>query len=80
MLFLFEIVWFGRSRSKYSAPTAAALASVAPGVKIFPSIIVKQAEVDRVTDLINHRPRKSLDYRTPHEVRSNHSGIGAVQT
>lgn len=27
--------------------------------------IVKQAEVDRVTDLINYRPRKALDYRTP---------------
>jgi transposase, IS30 family len=22
----------------------------------------------KVVDLINHRPRKSLDYRTPHEV------------
>lgn len=30
--------------------------------------IVKQAEIDRVTDLINHRPQKSLDYRTPYEI------------
>lgn len=29
--------------------------------------IVKQHEVDKVVELINHRPRKSLGYRTPHE-------------
>jgi len=44
------------------------------------SLIVKQAEVDRVTDLINHRPRKALDYRTPSEVFFKQSGTGALQT
>ncbi|CCI01115.1 conserved hypothetical protein [Microcystis aeruginosa PCC 9443] len=42
--------------------------------------IVKQAEVDRVTDLINHRLRKTLDYRTPYEVFFSQSGTGALQT
>lgn len=27
-----------------------------------------QEDVDRVVDLLNHRPRKRLDYQTPHEV------------
>jgi transposase, IS30 family len=30
--------------------------------------IVKPETLIRVVDLINHRPRKSLDYRTPYEV------------
>jgi hypothetical protein len=30
--------------------------------------IVKPEALKRVVDLINHRPRKSLDYRTPYEV------------
>jgi hypothetical protein len=29
---------------------------------------VKPEEFQRVVDLINNRPRKSLDYRTPYEV------------
>ena len=30
--------------------------------------IVKEEEFQKIVNLINHRPRKSLDYRTPHEV------------
>lgn len=30
--------------------------------------IVKELDFQKVVNLINHRPRKSLDYRTPHEV------------
>jgi transposase, IS30 family len=30
--------------------------------------IVKPEVLQRAVDLINHRPRKSLDYRTPYEV------------
>jgi IS30 family transposase len=30
--------------------------------------IVKPEALQTAVDLINHRPRKSLDYRTPHEV------------
>ena len=30
--------------------------------------IVKEEDFQKVVNLINHRPRKSLDYRTPHEV------------
>jgi len=30
--------------------------------------IVKEEDFQNVVDLINHRPRKSLDYRTPYEV------------
>lgn len=30
--------------------------------------IVKEEDFQKVVQLINHRPRKSLDYRTPHEV------------
>jgi transposase, IS30 family len=30
--------------------------------------IVRPEALERVVDLINHRPRKSLDYRTPYEV------------
>jgi IS30 family transposase len=30
--------------------------------------IVKEEDFQKVVDLINHRPRKSLDYRTPYEV------------
>ena len=41
--------------------------------------IVKQDEVDTVVELINHRPRKSLGYRTPHEVFWGQSGDGALQ-
>jgi IS30 family transposase len=41
--------------------------------------IVKQDEVDQVVELINHRPRKSLGYRTPHEVFWGQSGNGALQ-
>ncbi len=41
--------------------------------------IVKQQQVDEVVELINHRPRKSLDYRTPHEVFWEQSGDVALQ-
>lgn len=41
--------------------------------------IVKQQQVDHVVELINHRPRKSLDYRTPHEVFWEQSGDVALQ-
>ena len=41
--------------------------------------IVKQQQVDEVVELINHRPRKSLDYRTPHEVFWGQSGDVALQ-
>lgn len=41
--------------------------------------IVKQHQVDQVVELINHRPRKSLDYRTPHEVFWEQSGDVALQ-
>jgi IS30 family transposase len=40
---------------------------------------VKQHEVDQVVELINHRPRKSLGYRTPYEVFWGQSGDGALQ-
>lgn len=40
---------------------------------------VKQKDVDEAVKLINHRPRKALDYRTPHEVFWSQSGTGAVQ-
>jgi len=30
--------------------------------------IVKEEDFQKVVNLINHKPRKSLDYRTPHEV------------
>lgn len=30
--------------------------------------IVKEEDFQRAVDFINHRPRKSLDYRTPYEV------------
>ncbi|MEM9538888.1 MAG: IS30 family transposase [Cyanobacteria bacterium P01_E01_bin.42] len=35
--------------------------------------IVTEEEVQKVIDLINNRPRKSLDYRTPCEVFYNHT-------
>jgi transposase, IS30 family len=35
--------------------------------------LVKPQQLQRVVDLINHRPRKSLDYRTPYEVLCSHS-------
>jgi IS30 family transposase len=35
--------------------------------------ITKPGELQRAVDLINHRPRKSLDYRTPHEVFYKHT-------
>lgn len=41
--------------------------------------IVKQYQVDQVVELINHRPRKSLGYRTPHEVFWGQPGDGALQ-
>lgn len=41
--------------------------------------IVKQQQVDEVVELINDRPRKSLDYRTPHEVFWGKSGDVALQ-
>ncbi len=34
--------------------------------------IVKPEKLERVVDLINHRLRKSLDYRTPYEVFYEH--------
>ena len=30
--------------------------------------LVKEEDFQKIVDLINHRPRKSLDYRTSHEV------------
>jgi IS30 family transposase len=30
--------------------------------------IVKEEDFQKIVNLINHRPKKSLDYRTPHEV------------
>jgi transposase, IS30 family len=30
--------------------------------------IVREENFQKVVDLINHRPRKSLDYRTPYEL------------
>jgi IS30 family transposase len=41
--------------------------------------MIKQQQVDQVVELINHRPRKSLDYRTPHEVFWGQSGDVALQ-
>lgn len=41
--------------------------------------IVKQHEVDKVVELINHRPRKALGYRTPYEVFWGQSSNGALQ-
>lgn len=41
--------------------------------------LVKQQQVDQVVELINHRPRKSLGYRTPHEVFWGQSGDVALQ-
>ncbi len=41
--------------------------------------IIKQQRVDQVVELINHRPRKSLGYRTPHEVFWGQSGDVALQ-
>jgi IS30 family transposase len=35
--------------------------------------IVKAEALQLVVDLINHRPRKSLDYRTPYEVLCSQS-------
>jgi transposase, IS30 family len=35
--------------------------------------IVKPEQLQKVVDLINHRPRKSLDYQTPFEVLCSHS-------
>jgi transposase, IS30 family len=42
-------------------------------------ITVKEEDFQKVVDLINHRPRKSLDYRTPYEVFSSSSEIVALQ-
>lgn len=36
---------------------------------------VKPEQLQQVVDLINHRPRKSLDYRTPYEVLLSHSSV-----
>lgn len=41
--------------------------------------LVKQEQLDQVVNLINHRPRKSLGYRTPHEVFWGKSGDVALQ-
>ena len=42
--------------------------------------IIKSSEVEKVVSLINNRPRKSLDYRTPYEVfYSNTSDTDALQ-
>jgi len=40
---------------------------------------VKEEDFQKVVNLINHRPRKSLDYRTPYEVFSGSSEIVALQ-
>ena len=37
--------------------------------------IVKPQALQQVVDLINHRPRKSLDYRTPYEVLYSKSSV-----
>ena len=42
--------------------------------------LVKQSEVSHATNLLNHRPRKSLDYCTPYEVFFSQSGPGALRT
>jgi len=43
--------------------------------------ILQPEEVEKAVELLNHRPRKSLDYRTPHEVFYNISSDGdALQT
>ena len=36
---------------------------------------VTDADVDAVMEKLNHRPRKCLDYQTPHEVFLKHSGV-----
>jgi transposase, IS30 family len=36
---------------------------------------VRQKDRDEAVKLINHRPRKALGYRTPHEVFWGHSGV-----
>jgi transposase, IS30 family len=36
-------------------------------------LITSSSEIENAVDLINHRPRKSLDYRTPFEVFYSHS-------
>jgi len=41
--------------------------------------MVKEEDFQEVIDLINHRPRKSLDYRTPYEVFFSVSGDVALQ-
>jgi IS30 family transposase len=41
--------------------------------------IVKEEELRKAVDLINHRPRKSLDYRTPYEVFYSQSEPVALQ-
>ena len=42
--------------------------------------IVKPEALKRAVELINNRPRKSLDYRTPSEViYANRSGADALQ-
>lgn len=41
--------------------------------------IVKEEDFQKIVDLINHRPRKSLDYRTPYEVFFDKSEYVALQ-
>ena len=36
---------------------------------------VTDAEVKAVMEKLNHRPRKCLDYQTPHEVFLKYSGV-----
>ncbi|AGY57963.1 IS30 family transposase [Gloeobacter kilaueensis] len=43
-------------------------------------LIVKPEQLQRVVDLLNDRPRKSLGYRTPREVFLEQSGCVALQT
>ncbi|WP_449224142.1 IS30 family transposase [Anthocerotibacter panamensis] len=40
---------------------------------------VKPEKLQKVVNLINHRPRKCLDYRTPHEVFFEQSSAVALQ-
>lgn len=40
---------------------------------------VKSESLQKAVDLINHRPRKCLDYKTPHEVYFEQSGAVALQ-
>ena len=42
--------------------------------------MVKEEDFQKVVNLINHRPRKSLDYQTPYEVFFTQSEYVALHT